>query len=262
MHPGLPAVPRLGAHGRRAPLRPGRAAEEALRHLPGRAPARASPDDMVHQIGQDGGLVSAILIWRLDKGYIDAALVSYLEGDGSTLEGQARRGHRPRTRCSPAPAAATRTRPTRSPTTRPLERGFSNAGARRHELPVVGAAGDVEPQDRQGRQADRASTSACCARRPSTTRIFEELFDAKYGMAKREIIEDEHQGRLPDLDARRRATTRSTSRSATPGPARAATTALTSPPSTPTSRRAASASSTTGRSPSSAPSSAGRSSAG
>ncbi|HEX2578466.1 MAG TPA: Coenzyme F420 hydrogenase/dehydrogenase, beta subunit C-terminal domain, partial [Aquihabitans sp.] len=44
---------------------------------------RAS-DDHVHELGQDGGLVSAILIWLLDEGYIDGALVSYLEGDGST----------------------------------------------------------------------------------------------------------------------------------------------------------------------------------
>ncbi|CAN5314680.1 hypothetical protein BH20ACT3_BH20ACT3_12080 [soil metagenome] len=44
---------------------------------------RAS-DDHVHEVGQDGGLVSAILIWLLDEGYIDGALVSYLEGDGST----------------------------------------------------------------------------------------------------------------------------------------------------------------------------------
>ena len=40
---------------------------------------RAS-DDMVHQMGQDGGFVSALLIWALDHGYIDAALTSYLEG--------------------------------------------------------------------------------------------------------------------------------------------------------------------------------------
>jgi coenzyme F420 hydrogenase subunit beta len=39
-------------------------------------------DEMVHRMGQDGGLVSAILLWALDHGYIDAALVSYLEGDG------------------------------------------------------------------------------------------------------------------------------------------------------------------------------------
>src|SRR5205085_9748147 len=45
--------------------------------------ARAS-DETVHEIGQDGGLVSAILLWAIEHGYIDAALVSYLEGDGST----------------------------------------------------------------------------------------------------------------------------------------------------------------------------------
>src|SRR5687768_13468979 len=39
---------------------------------------RAS-DDMVHEMGQDGGLVSAILLWAQREGYIDAALVSYLE---------------------------------------------------------------------------------------------------------------------------------------------------------------------------------------
>jgi coenzyme F420 hydrogenase subunit beta len=44
---------------------------------------RAS-DDFVHKIGQDGGFVSALLIWALEQGYIDAALTSFLEGDGST----------------------------------------------------------------------------------------------------------------------------------------------------------------------------------
>jgi coenzyme F420 hydrogenase subunit beta len=44
---------------------------------------RAS-DDMVHRMGQDGGFVSALLIWAMDEGYIDCALTSFLEGDGST----------------------------------------------------------------------------------------------------------------------------------------------------------------------------------
>jgi coenzyme F420 hydrogenase subunit beta len=38
-------------------------------------------DDTVYQAGQDGGLVSAILIWALENKIIDGALVSDLEGD-------------------------------------------------------------------------------------------------------------------------------------------------------------------------------------
>ena len=41
---------------------------------------RAS-DDSIHQTGQDGGFVSALLIWLLKNDYIDGALTSYLEGD-------------------------------------------------------------------------------------------------------------------------------------------------------------------------------------
>ena len=44
---------------------------------------RAS-DETVLKLGQDGGLVSAILIWCLDNKIIDGALVSYLEGDGTS----------------------------------------------------------------------------------------------------------------------------------------------------------------------------------
>ena len=41
-------------------------------------------DPEVQEVGQDGGLVSAILIWALEHDVIDAALVSYLEGDGTS----------------------------------------------------------------------------------------------------------------------------------------------------------------------------------
>ncbi len=41
---------------------------------------RAS-DSTVHELGQDGGLVSAILIWCLENGIIDGALTSHLEND-------------------------------------------------------------------------------------------------------------------------------------------------------------------------------------
>jgi len=43
---------------------------------------RAS-DDTVHKMGQDGGFVGAVLIWLLEEGYIEAALTSFLDDDGS-----------------------------------------------------------------------------------------------------------------------------------------------------------------------------------
>ncbi len=41
-------------------------------------------DDKVHELGQDGGFVSAMLIWLMKHDYIDAALTSFLEGDGTS----------------------------------------------------------------------------------------------------------------------------------------------------------------------------------
>ena len=71
--------------------------EEADDHLFGRVRERdeisgiysdimltRAADDHVHELGQDGGLVSAILMWARKEGYIDGALVSYLEGDGTS----------------------------------------------------------------------------------------------------------------------------------------------------------------------------------
>src|SRR5205085_12097927 len=45
--------------------------------------ARAT-DPVLAEVGQDGGLVSAILVYALEHDLIDAALVSYLEGDGTS----------------------------------------------------------------------------------------------------------------------------------------------------------------------------------
>jgi len=41
-------------------------------------------DDKVHELGQDGGFVSAMLLWLMKHDYIDAALTSFLEGDGTS----------------------------------------------------------------------------------------------------------------------------------------------------------------------------------
>ena len=51
----------------------------------------------MYETGQDGGLVSAILIWCLDNGIIDGALVSGLEGgaDGGGWKAIPHGGHQP-----------------------------------------------------------------------------------------------------------------------------------------------------------------------
>ncbi|MDQ3738256.1 MAG: Coenzyme F420 hydrogenase/dehydrogenase, beta subunit C-terminal domain [Actinomycetota bacterium] len=46
---------------------------------------RAS-DEVIHDVGQDGGFVGAMLIWLLEHDYIDAALTSFLDGDPSAQE--------------------------------------------------------------------------------------------------------------------------------------------------------------------------------
>jgi len=46
---------------------------------------RAS-DEVIHDVGQDGGFVGAMLIWLLEHDYIDAALTSFLDGDPAAQE--------------------------------------------------------------------------------------------------------------------------------------------------------------------------------
>ena len=144
----------------------------------------------------------------MDEGYIDAALVSYLEGDGGTWKAKpgvaTNQGGGPRRR----PAAATPTRPTRSPSTRPSSAGFSKLALVGHELPVVGAAGDVDAA-RSARSPSRScSTSACCARRPSTTRSSRSCSRPSTASRKADIKKMNIKGVFQIWTQRRRATTR------------------------------------------------------
>ena len=91
LHPGLPPLPRLGARGRRAPLRPGAPSPTSCRASTRTSCSPGPATTWSTSMGQDGGLVSAMLIWLREHDYIDGALVSFLEGDGRRLEGQARR---------------------------------------------------------------------------------------------------------------------------------------------------------------------------
>ena len=217
-------------------------------------------DDMVHEMGQDGGLVSAHAHLGAGPGLHRRRPHLVPRGRRHALEGHPRRGRHQgggaRVRRQPLHVLGQHPGARRGP-----RAGLLEAGPGRHELPVVGAAGHVAPQDRQDRASPSSSTSACSARKTFDDAIFEELFEAKYGLKKEDMVKmnikgvfqiwmhngDYHEVNLKECHAWTR---------------EGCKTAPTSPPSTPTSPPAASARTTTGPSPSSAPTSVARSSAG
>ncbi len=116
--------------------------------------ARAT-DPELHSHGQDGGLVSAILLWCLENDRIDAALVSFLEGDGTTWK--ANPGPGPDPRGDPGLGRVPLYLLGEHPRLCRRRRGGCRAaGPGRHELPVVSATGHAGPQGRQGRAAPGA----------------------------------------------------------------------------------------------------------
>jgi coenzyme F420 hydrogenase subunit beta len=148
---------------------------------------RAS-DDMVHRMGQDGGLVSAILIWAMQEGYIDGALTSYLEGGADSGSWKA------------VPGVATNrdeilagagSRYTYSANTlaidEALEKGLS-------KLALVGMSCQSSvPPVMWSRKVGKISKpivfniGLLCSKTFDDA-IFEELFEAKYRLAKSEIV--------------------------------------------------------------------------
>jgi coenzyme F420 hydrogenase subunit beta len=142
-------------------------------------------DDMVHRMGQDGGLVSALLIWAMDEGYIDAALVSFLEGDGTTWEAKpgvatnkeeilASAGSRYTYSANPLALQEA------------VERGFT-------KLALVGMSCQSSvPPVMWSRKVGKVSKpiifniGLLCSKTFDDA-IFEELFEAKYGLAKADI---------------------------------------------------------------------------
>jgi coenzyme F420 hydrogenase subunit beta len=146
---------------------------------------RAS-DDMVHEMGQDGGLVSAILIWAMREGYIDAALTSFLDGEAGDWKAK------------PGVAtnreevlAAAGSRYTYSANTlaldEALERGFD-------KLALVGMSCQSSvPPVMWHRKVGKISKpivfniGLLCSKSFDDA-IFEELFEAKYGLRKQDMV--------------------------------------------------------------------------
>jgi coenzyme F420 hydrogenase subunit beta len=214
------------------------------------------PTTTQHEKGQDGGFVTAMLNWLMDNDYIEAALVSGVEPDDAW---KAKPVLAPtRRRCWPPPAAATPTAPTRWRCARRRRSGFSR-------LALVGMGCQTSsPPVMWDRKAGKVSKpflfniGLLCSKTFDDA-IFPELFEAKYGLKKQDMVKMNikgvfqiwmKDGSYHEIDLKEcHQWTR-----------RAARTAPTSRPSTPTSPPAASARTTTGRSPSCAPSWARKSS--
>jgi len=147
--------------------------------------ARAS-DPELHERGQDGGLVSAILLWGLDHGYIDAALVSYLEGDGTSwkaVPGVAR------TRDEIIASAGSRY--TYSANTMAYADAVAG-GAEKLALVGMSCQSSVPPVmtvRKAGKPARRfvLNIGLLCSKTFDDA-IFEELFEAKYGLKKQDMV--------------------------------------------------------------------------
>ena len=147
--------------------------------------ARAS-DKAVAKAGQDGGLVSAILIWALDHGYIDAALVSYLEGDGKSwkaIPGVAR---------TPEEVlAAAGSRYTYSANTMAYDEAVSG-GAEKIGLVGMSCQSSVPPVmevRKAGKVARRfALNIGLLCSKTFDDAIFDELLDAQYGLKREDIV--------------------------------------------------------------------------
>jgi coenzyme F420 hydrogenase subunit beta len=147
--------------------------------------ARAS-DPELHERGQDGGLVSAILLWALEHGYIDAALVSYLEGDGTSwkaIPGVAR------TRDDIIASAGSRY--TYSANTMAYADAVAG-GAEKLALVGMSCQSSVPPVmtvRKAGKPARRfvLNIGLLCSKTFDDA-IFEELFEAKYGLKKQDMV--------------------------------------------------------------------------
>lgn len=147
--------------------------------------ARAT-DKYVLDKGQDGGLVSAMLIYALEKGYIDGALVSYLEGDGSTwkaIPGVARNKEEI--------LAAAGSRYTYSANTMAYAQAV---GMGLEKLALVGmscmsSVPSVMSARKAGKPARKfALNIGLLCSKTFDDAIFEELFEAKYGLKKQDMV--------------------------------------------------------------------------
>ncbi len=143
-------------------------------------------DPAVNDSGQDGGLVSALLIWALEHDVIDAALVSYLEGDGTSwkaVPGVARNREEV--------LAAAGSRYTYSANTLAYSEAIEG-GAERIALVGMSCQASAPPvmaARRAGKVARRfALTIGLLCSKTFDDAIFSEFFEARYGLRREEMV--------------------------------------------------------------------------
>lgn len=142
-------------------------------------------DDAVHQTGQDGGFVSAMLIWLMKNDYIDAALTSFLEGDGSSWKAIPGIAHNPE-----EVIASAGSRYTYSANTLALKQA-QEEGLNRVALVGMGCQSSALPimwKRKVGKISKPFlfNIGLLCSKTFDDA-IFEELFLAKYGLKKEEM---------------------------------------------------------------------------
>ena len=146
--------------------------------------ARSTEPDLVEN-GQDGGFVSALLIYALEHDVIDAALVSGLEGDGSTWVAQPRVA-----RNRDDVVLTAKSRYTYSANLLAYPEAIES-GAERIALVGMGcmaSATGVMQSRKAGKIARRLSlTIGLLCSKTFDDSIFEELFEAKYAIKRSDI---------------------------------------------------------------------------
>ena len=144
-----------------------------------------STDPVLVENGQDGGFVSALLIYALEHDVIDAALVSGLEGDGSTWVAQPRVA-----RNRDDVILTAKSRYTYSANLLAYPEAIES-GAERIALVGMGcmaSATGVMQSRKAGKIARRLSlTIGLLCSKTFDDSIFEELFEAKYNIKRSDI---------------------------------------------------------------------------
>ncbi|MGH9101584.1 MAG: Coenzyme F420 hydrogenase/dehydrogenase, beta subunit C-terminal domain [Acidimicrobiales bacterium] len=167
---------------------------EELEGVTMRAVLARAADPELAAAGQDGGLVSALLVWALEHDVVDAALVSYLEGDGSSwraVPGVAR------TREDVLRAAGSRYTYSANLLAYP---DAIAGGAERIALVGMSCQASVPPvmsARRAGKVARRfALTIGLLCSKTFEDSIFGELLEQRHGLARQDLVKMNIKGRL------------------------------------------------------------------